>query len=124
MPPVALAPWSTLRLADDASCKDPGWRTTLQIITPWIRVTTPELRTEDLPMLARVKWSDKRVCLEGFEVKLPDVTVRAPGATGSEPLKVASWLVARGNVFARVAIADGVEWRQPLECTMVPARTP
>ena len=124
MPPVALAPWSTLRLADDASCKDAGWRTTLQIISPWIRVTTPELRTEDLPMLARVKWSDKRVCLEGLEVKLPDVTVRAPGATGSEPLKVASWLVARGNVFARVAIADGVEWRQPLECTLVLSQPP
>ena len=124
MPPVALAPWSTMRFADDASCKDPGWRTTLSTIAPWIRVTTPELRTEDLPMLARVKWSEKRVCVEGFEVKLPDVSVRAPGTTASEPLKVASWLVARGNVFARVAIADGVEWRQPLECTMVaPART-
>ncbi len=122
MPPVALAPWSTLRLADDASCKDPGWRTTLQVIAPWVRVTTPELRTDDLPMLARVKWSEKRVCLEGLEVKLPDVTVRAPGASGSEALKVASWLVARGNVFARVAIADGVEWRQPLECTLQPAR--
>lgn len=120
MPPVALAPWSTLRLADDPSCKDPGWRTTLQVIAPWIRVTTPELRTEDLPMLARVKWSPSHVCLEGFEVKLPDVTVRAPGAAGSEPLKVASWLVARGNAFSRVAIADGVEWRQPLECSFVP----
>lgn len=117
MPPVALAPWSTLRLVDDASCKEPGWRTTLQVIAPWIRVTTPELRAEDLPMLARVKWSEKRVCLEGLEVKLPDVTLRASGG-GSEPLKVASWLVARGSVFARVAIADGVEWRQPLECTM------
>jgi hypothetical protein len=124
MPPVALAPWSTLRLADDAACKEPGWRTTLQIIAPWIRVTTPELRTEDLPMLARVKWSPSRVCLEGFEVKLPDVSVRAPGASASEPLKVASWLVARGNAFARVAVADGVEWRQPLECTLVPSPPP
>jgi hypothetical protein len=39
-------------------------------------------------------------------------------------VKVASWLVARGNTYARVAIADGLEWRQPLECTMVPATTP
>jgi hypothetical protein len=124
MPPVALAAWSTLRLADDPACKEPGWRATLQIIAPWIRVTTPELRTEDLPMLARVKWSPSRVCLEGFEVKLPDVTVRAPGSSGSEPLKVASWLVARGSVFARVAVADGVEWRQPLECTMIPSPPP
>jgi len=121
MPPVALAPWSTLRLADDPACKEPGWRTTLQAIAPWIRVTTPELRAEDMPMIARVKWSEKRVCLEGFEVKLPDVTVRAPGTSNSESIKVASWLVARGATFARVAISDGVEWRQPLECTMTPA---
>jgi hypothetical protein len=121
MPPVALAPWSTLRLADDPSCKEPGWRTTLQAIAPWIRVTTPELRAEDMPMIARVKWSDKRVCLEAFEVKLPDVSVRTTGTTSSESIKVASWLVARGSTYARVAIAEGVEWRQPLECTMVPA---
>ena len=79
MPPVALAPWSTLRLADDPACKEPGWRTTLQAIAPWIRVTTPELRAEDMPMIARVKWSEKRVCLEGFEVKLPDVTRACAG---------------------------------------------
>jgi hypothetical protein len=123
--PAALAPWSTLRLADDPSCRDPGWRTTLQVIAPWIRVTTPELRTEEMPMLARVKWSDKRVCLEAFEVKLPDVNVRAPGVGGGfELVKVGSWLVARGNTFTRVAIADGIEWRQPLECTLVPSKTP
>lgn len=120
MPPVALAPWSTLRLADDPACKEPGWRTTLQVIAPWIRVTTLELRGEDMPMIARVKWSDKRVCLEGFEVKLPDVSVRAPGASASESMKVGSWLVARGTTYARVAVAEGIEWRQPLECTLAP----
>lgn len=120
MPAVVLAPWSTLRPADDASCKaDAGWRTTLQTIAPWIRVTTPELRTEDVPMIARVKWSERRVCLEGFEVKLPDVSVRASMAYGSESLKIPSWLVSRGGAFARVAIGEGVEWRQPLECTFV-----
>ena len=122
MPPVALAPWSSLRLADDPACKDPGWRTTLQVIAPWVRIATPELRVEDMPMIARVKWSEKRLCLEGLEVKLPDVSVRAPGANGSDLLKVASWLVSRGTTFARIAIADGVEWRQPLECSLVPAK--
>ncbi len=119
MPPVALAPWSSLKLADDPACKEPGWRTTLQVIAPWIRVTTPELRAEDMPMIARVKWNERRVCLEGVEIKLPDVTMRAPGVNGQEMQKVASWLVSRGSSFARVAIADGFEWRQPLECTMV-----
>jgi hypothetical protein len=119
MPPVALAPWSSLRFSDDPACKEPGWRTTIQVIAPWIRVATPELRVEDLPMIARVKWSEKRVCLEGVEVKLPDVSVRAPGASGNDAMKVASWLVSRGSTFARIAIADGVEWRQPLECSMI-----
>ncbi len=50
MPAVALAPWSSLRLSDDPACKDPGWRTTLQVIAPWIRVATPELRVEDLDL--------------------------------------------------------------------------
>ena len=122
MPPVALAPWASLRLEGDPACKDPGWRTTIQVIAPWIRVTNPELRVEDLPMIARVKWSDKRVCLEGVEVKLPDVSVRVPNASGSDLLKVGSWLVARGTSIARVAIAEGVEWRQPLECSLVAAK--
>lgn len=122
-PSSALAPWSTLRFADDPSCKEPGWRTTLQLIGPWIRTTSPELRAEDAPMIARVKWSDKRVCLEAFEVKLADVSVRVPGVSGSEVVKVDSWLVARGNTFARVAVAEGVEWRQPLECSLA-ARAP
>ena len=124
MPAVALAPWSTLRFADDPGCKEPGWRTTIQVIAPWIRTATPELRVEDLPMIARVKWSEKRVCLEGFEVKLADVTVRAAGVSGNEAVKVASWLVSRGNTFARIAIADGVEWRQPLECNLVAPTKP
>jgi hypothetical protein len=124
MPPVALAPWSSLKLADDPACKEPGWRTTLQVIAPWLRLSTPEMRAEDMPMIARVKWNEKRVCLEGVEIKLPDVSVRAPGANGSESMKVASWLVARGSTYARVAIAEGIEWRQPLECTIVAPKTP
>jgi hypothetical protein len=120
MPQVVLAPWSTLRFADDASCKEPGWRATLQVISPWVRVTTPALRADESPMVARVKWSDKRVCLEGLEVRLADVSVRVPGASEVGPLRAASWLVSRGGVFARVAVADGLEWRQPLECSLVP----
>ncbi len=125
MPPSALAPWSQLRLADDPACKEPGWRTTLQVIAPWVRVSTPELRVEDAPMLARVKWNDKRVCLEGIEAKLPNVTLRVSnGTSGGEPLVVATWLVAKGSTFARVGVSEGVEWRQPLECTIVPAPPP
>jgi len=114
---TALAPWSSLRPADDPACKEPGWRTTLQIIAPWVRITNQELRTDEAPMLARVKWSEKRVCLEGLEVKVADVQLRIPAETTSESQRVGSWLVSRGNSYARVAIAEGVEWRQPMECT-------
>lgn len=121
MPPVALAPWSKLELSDSPACKEPGWRATIQIIAPWIRVTTPELRVEEAPMLARVKWNEKRVCLEGFETKLPNVNLRVTGGDRStEPLSLSTWLVAKGSTFTRVGVADGVEWRQPLECTVVP----
>lgn len=112
--PTALAPWSELRFGDDPACKEPGWRATLQTVAPWVRISTPELRVDDGPMLARVKWSDKRVCLEGLEVRLPNVTLRI----SNEPVTVATWLVARGRSFARVGISEGVEWRQPLECVV------
>lgn len=125
MPPVGLAPWSTLRLADDPACKEPGWRATLQVIAPWVRIATPELRVDEAPMLARVKWNDKRVCLEGIEAKLPTVTLRvASGTSGADPIVVSTWLVAKGSTFARVGVGEGVEWRQPLECSIVSAAAP
>ena len=120
-PALALAPWSTLRFADDPACKEPGFRATLQVIAPWIRMTTPELHTTDAgPMLARVKWNEKRVCLEGVEMRLPEVSVRVPTTSGTDTIKPTSWLVSRGSQFARVAITEGIEWRQPLECTLKP----
>jgi hypothetical protein len=121
MPPVALAPWSKLEFGDSPACKEPGWRATLQIIAPWVKVTTPELRIDESPMIARVKWNEKRVCLEGFEAKMSNVNLRVTGGDRSaEPLALSTWLVAKGSTFMRVGVADGVEWRQPLECTVVP----
>jgi hypothetical protein len=119
--PVPLAPWSDVRFADDAACKAEtgGYRAVLQLIGPWVRFTNPELRVEDVGMLARVRWTPKRVCLEGFEVKGPSVNIRAPGASGTDPLTLATWIVARGSTFARVGISEGAEWRQPLECSVV-----
>ncbi len=122
MPPTPLAPWSTLELADGAACRgEPGgYRATIQTVAPWIRVTTPELRVEDAPMIARVRWTTKRVCLEGFEVRGPSVSLRVvqPGG-GFDQASLATWLVGKGSTFARVGIAEGMEWRQALECSIV-----
>jgi hypothetical protein len=125
-PPSALAPWSEVKLADEPVCKaeKTGFRATLQTVAPWVRVSTPELRVEDAPMLARVRWSAKRLCLEGFEVKLPSVSVRtgargSVAGAGSDPVSFSTWLVAKGSTFARVGVTDGIEWRQALECSVV-----
>lgn len=119
MPPHPLAPWSEVKFADDPACKSEtgGFRATLQLVAPWIKITTPELRVEDAPMLARVRWTEKRVCLEGFEVKLPNQAVRSAALV--EPTSVSTWLVAKGSTFARIGIGEGVEWRQALECSVV-----
>lgn len=120
--PRTLAPWSTLRLADDPVCKQDttGYRATIQTISPWVRIAARELRQKDGPMFARVKWSEKQVCLEGLEMRVPDVTVRTPKSkdADSEPFPMATWLVARGASFARAGSAGGAEWRQALECSI------
>ena len=123
LPVQKLAPWSSLVLADDPSClRDPGWRATLQVVTPWIRITTPDLRVEEAPMFARVKWNDKHVCLEGIEVKLPtlQIKVQTSGTDNNyaSPTMVASWLVGRNGAFSRVSVSEGVEWRQALSCSI------
>src|SRR5262249_36494977 len=103
MPPTALPAWSEVKLADDPACKaeSGGWRATVQAVGPWIHVSTPELRVaDDAPMLARIRWTSKRPCLEGFEVKLPNVQLRS--ASGGDPVSLATWLVAKGATFARI----------------------
>ncbi|MCW5817100.1 MAG: hypothetical protein KIT84_39255 [Labilithrix sp.] len=120
-PFAPLAPWSTVKFADDPACKSEqgGYRTTLQVIGPWIRITTPDLKVEEAPMIARVRWTDKRVCLEGFEVKMPPADVRISAYGSPQTFSIGTWLVAKGSTFARVGVGEGVEWRQPMECTVV-----
>lgn len=122
-PPTQLAAWSTMKLADDPACKAEagGHRTTIQTIGPWIRTTNPDLKVEEAPMIARVRWTPSRVCVEGFEVKMPPQTLTVPSAPnrgGPTTTTAGTWLVAKGSTFARVSIAEGIEWRQPLECTI------
>lgn len=122
---TVLAPWSETKLASDAECKvdASGYRAVVQVVAPWIKVETAGFRVLDQPMIARVRWSPARVCLEGFEVQAPSVGVRVGVAGGGEePMSVATWIVGKGSTFARVGVSDGVEWRQALECNVTPPR--
>jgi hypothetical protein len=127
-PARALAPWSSLTPADDAACRSDagGWRATLQTVAPWLRlVGAGDLRgADDAPMLARVRWSASRVCLEAVELRTQDLAV-APGQPSQwgtawdSPLE--SWAVARlvgGAAAGRVVVAPGAELHQPMECTL------
>lgn len=127
-PAVPLAAWSTLATADDPACKadGTGWRVTLQTIAPWLRLSgAGELRgQEDAFMLARVRWSASRICLEAVELRSQD-TAGSPGGQSAwgtpfdQPVE--SWVVARfAGVAAagRVVVVPGGELRQPLECKL------
>jgi hypothetical protein len=126
-PPQALAPWSTLTTADDGACKaDPtGWRVTVQTLGPWIRLTgSGELRgADDSFMLARLRWNARRVCLEGFELRVQDTGGSPGGQAGpwgnafDQPTE--SWVVARfgaATSAGKVVVVAGGELRQPVQC--------
>jgi hypothetical protein len=127
---VTLAPWSTVLPADDPACKadGAGWRVTLQAIAPWLRLTgSADLHgAEDVMMLARVRWSPTRVCLEAVELRAQDTTVTSQsssqfGSPWDQPLE--TWVVARfagGASAGRVVVTAGAELHQALECTLAP----
>ncbi|HEX3345174.1 MAG TPA: hypothetical protein VHS09_11410, partial [Polyangiaceae bacterium] len=129
-PPVALAAWSTLTSADDAACKTDGagWRVTVQTIAPWLRLEgAGDLRgMEDSFMLARLRWSPARACLEAVELRTQDMSVAGGGAQPSQwgtawDAPVESWAVATftaGAAAGRVVVVPGGELRQPLECKL------
>jgi hypothetical protein len=75
-------------------------------------------------MLARVRWSAQRVCLEGMELRAPDTSNGIASTDGSSWATTGqSWVVARfvGTPAAgRASITQGNEWRQPLECKLLP----
>jgi hypothetical protein len=133
-PAMALAPWSTLTPADDPACKGDaaGWRVTVQTIAPWLRLEgAGDLRGQDDSfMLARIRWSPARACLEAVELRTQDVTVAAGGSGNpgnpwgtAWDAPVESWAVARfagGAAAGRVVVVPGGELRQSLECKLGP----
>jgi hypothetical protein len=100
---------------------------TIQTIAPWIRLAgVGDLRAlEDAFMLARVRWSAARVCLEAVELRAQDFSVNPSGQTAQSgtPLDqpVESWVVARFvgvPAAGRLVVVAGAEVRQPVECKL------
>jgi hypothetical protein len=133
--PLALASWSTLLPADDPACKADGaaWHVTLQAIAPWLRLAgSAEIRgADDATMLARVRWSPARACLEAVELRAADTTSTSQsssqfGSPWDQPLE--TWVVARtsgGASAGRVVVTAGAELHQTLECSLAaPAAAP
>jgi len=130
-PPTPLAAWSTLLPADDPACKSDasGFRAIVHTVKPWVRVPA-ELAQPEARMLARVKWSTTRVCLEAVEVRTPDVRVNVMqrgddpnDKTYSTPINVETWTVARfvgGAAAVRAGVVPGFEWRQGMSCALTP----
>jgi hypothetical protein len=139
MPPLALAPWSTLKAADSPECRGEtgGWRATVAALKPWVRIGGDASLEDDAPMFVRVRWSVARVCLEAIELRVEDAPVRVQlreqagrprpdgkdgkveGATTSQDVAVESWIVARfagGAAASRVSVVPGVEQRQAMGC--------
>ena len=133
-PPTALAAWSTLKTADAPECRaDPGgFRATLAVLKPWLKIAGDARSEEDAPMFARVRWSAARVCLEALEVRVGDTDVKVAvrgdrreraAQTAAAPIdaQIETWMVMRfagTPEAAKLAIVPGIELRQPMTCTM------
>jgi hypothetical protein len=115
-----LAPWSTIALADSPECKADasGYRATVQVMADWMRVEATQERPDaSSPVLARVRWSETRICLEGLEV-------RRKGTEGDkkEPGRhYEQWSVMRvlpQLQSTRIAMGSGFDLKQPEKCVV------
>jgi hypothetical protein len=117
-PLVPLAPWSTLLPASAAACKQDatGYRTILMTDGSWLSVVDGGVAVPgESGMMAMVRWSTERVCLEAVEV---DGGVWEPARQ-----QLTTTVVARFDdtpVAARTAVARGMDLRIPLTCTLTP----
>jgi hypothetical protein len=114
--PEALAAWSTLTADGAPGCEGTvGVRAVITARRSWVDSGTLSA-DEELPFVARVRWTSERVCLEA---------VAAPFAR--HELSFASFdsaLVARFGKDAKaghVLVGEGVELREPRACTIAPA---
>ena len=112
-----LAPWSTVRLAQDPACTDKaGYRAIVATPASWLKAVQGGTDvTTDRGMIAAVRWSKERVCLEAVEVAAEDFW---HGDDADETRLVLS--AAPKPTAARVGVGLGFELREPMSCTLTP----
>jgi len=110
-----LAPWSTLAPAGSAECTadQEGYRAIVQTRLPWIKMSQWD-NEETLPMLMRVNWSAKRVCLEAVEIGARMTSMSSRFET--ETIFVARF--GSSPTAGQVGLVPGIEYRQPMKCTL------
>jgi hypothetical protein len=110
-----LAAWSTLRAAGDPACADKaGYRALLLPMQSWLALARSEPDAEqDSGMVAAVRWSKQRVCLEALELS------DNPFNVADEELltRVVARFVAKPEA-GRIGFGQGMELRQPLTCEL------
>jgi hypothetical protein len=114
---VPLAPWSALRSSDSAECSAPANDEVRVLIVGsasfiGLRLGGASTAPAELGMLAQVRWSASRLCLEAIELSgAPEVEV------GEGALTTA--VVARfgaNREAGRRGLDFGVEYSEPLAC--------
>jgi hypothetical protein len=112
-----LAPWSELRTADAAECRTPTSdqvRVVIRSSESWLgsRLGSAPSMAVNQQMLALVRWSPTRICLEALELAgAPEVQI------GDRPLQTT--LVARFGLKSeatRRGLDFGAEYSEPLSC--------
>lgn len=113
----SLAPWSTLRPASDPAClaDKNGYRAIVMPTESWLALagTPGQTIEDDWGMIASLRWSSERVCLESLEL-------------ADEGFNIDDDALSTRNVVtfvdkpqaARLGFALGHELRQPLDCRL------
>jgi len=73
-------------------------------------------------MLARVRWSESRACLEAVEAPRPTGMNLARPPTRAILRFLSAGLYRLTGEGALAAIGLGEEWREPVRCTLGPSR--
>jgi hypothetical protein len=111
-----LAPWSSVRLAQDPACANrSGYRAIVVTPSSWLKLVHGATDvSEGWGMIAAVRWSKERVCLEAVELAAPQFWHNDEAAETRVVLSVTAKATA-----ARIGISAGFELREPLTCTLM-----